>query len=196
MTPGTVPTTLLTALSDGSCQTVDELDTKLPLNRRQISDGAGSLIMRGLLERVEVGCYRLTREGKAAAADGRVISSGPYRPDRGRCRAPQCNTLRQRAWNAMRMGNAFTIGDLAMAASTGGEKNPEGNLQRYLNRLVRAGYLAELPVRVRGTKLTSNGFKRFRLIRDTGPIAPVFRPKKRDFFDHNLGDAGEAVPCQ
>lgn len=196
MTPGTVPTTLLTALRDGSCQTVDELNTKLPFNRRQISDGASSLIMRGLLERIEIGCYRLTRDGKKAAEEGRVISSGPYRPDRGKCRAPQQNTLRQRAWNVMRMGNAFTIGDLVMAACVGSEKNAESNLQRYLKRLAHAGYVAELPVRVRGTKLTSNGFKRFRLIRDTGPIAPVLRPKKRDFFDHNLGDAGEAVPCR
>lgn len=196
MVPGTVPTTLLHALGDGACRTIDDLDARLPLSRRQISDGAGMLIMRGLMERIEVGCYQLTADGRAAAASGRVISSGPIRPDRGRCRAPQTGTLRQRAWNAMRMGGAFTIGDLVMAGCDGSEKSAASNLQRYLKSLVRAGYVAELPVRARGTKQTSNGFKRYRLLRDTGPVAPVWRPSKHDLFDHNLGDAGEVVPCR
>ncbi|EFO32468.1 conserved hypothetical protein [Roseibium sp. TrichSKD4] len=195
MQPGTVPTTLLNALADGSCRTMDELDGCVDLTRRQISDGAGSLIMRGLLERVEVGCYRLTPNGQQAAMEGRIISSGPYRPDRGRCRAAQPNTLRQRAWNAMRMSGAFTIGDLVMAAACGVEKDPEGNLRRYLKALVNAGYLVELPVRAASSKLTSNGFKRFRLVRDTGPVAPVWRHRSKGLFDHNLGDSGEIVLC-
>lgn len=195
MATGEAPTTLLHELSDGVCRTTDELDDRMNLSRRQISDSAGSLIMRGFVERIEIGCYQITNEGRQAIETGQVIRSGPYRPDRGKCRAPQKNTLRQRAWNAMRMGGAFTIGDLVMVAAKGKEVDADGNLRRWLKLLVRAGYLTELPVRAKSTKLTSNGFKRFRLIKNTGPVAPVWRPKKGDLFDHNLGDSGEAVPC-
>lgn len=195
MQPGTVPTTLLNALADGSCRTMDELDSCVDLTRRQISDGAGSLIMRGLLERVEVGCYQLTLKGRQAVADGVVIRSGPIRSDTCKCRAPWKRTLRQHAWNAMRMSGSFTIGELVVASATGKEGDPEANLGRYLRVLVRAGYVAELPVRAPGTKPTSNGFKRFRLIKDTGPSAPIWRNKTKDLFDYNLGDSGEVVPC-
>ena len=105
-------------------------------------------------------------------------------------------TLRQRAWNAMRMSGAFTIGDIVMAAASGSERDADNNLQRYFCALVKARYLTVLPVRARGTKPTSNGFKRFRLLKDTGPIAPVYRANKGCLFDHNLGERGESIPCQ
>ncbi len=117
MTPGEIPTTLLCTLGDGSCRTIDQLDALLPLTRRQISDGAARLVMRGLLERIEAGCYRLTAAGRQAAARGDTISSGPFRPDSAKARKPWRNTLRQRAWNAMRMSSTFTIGYIAMAAA-------------------------------------------------------------------------------
>lgn len=196
MSVGTAPTTLLHTLSDGVCRTTDELDAMMPLNKRQISDSAGSLIMRGYAERVEVGCYQITEEGRAAIRKGVLIKSGPYRSDRGKCRAPQRNTLRQRAWNVMRMGGTFTISDLAMAAADGGEKAVECNLRKYIAALVKAGYIVEMPIRAASTKLTSNGFKRFRLLKDTGSQAPVWRPRQKNIFDYNLGDAGEAVSCQ
>jgi len=188
MTPGEIPTTLLCTLGDGSCRTIDELDRMLALSRRQISDGAACLVMRGLLERIEVGCYQLTPAGREAAARGDIISAGPWKPDTTKARKPWRNSFRQRAWNAMRMSATFTIGDIAMAAARSEDANPQNNLQRYFRLLCTAGYLADLPARQRGT-----GFKRYRLIRDTGPLAPSFSDKNSAIHDHNTGGF---VPCR
>jgi len=196
MAPGTLSNAVLDRLSDGQCHTIDHLDHALADHvRREIVKCAGRLVLRGLLERVELGCYQLTEEGKRAVASGEMITSGPYRPDRGRSRKPR-DSMRQRAWQAMRMSGAFTIGDIAIAAASSKDYSPERNLQKYFRALRAAGYLIELPIRARGTALTSNGFKRFRLMKDTGPIAPVFRQAQKSIFDHNLGDRGEEVPCQ
>lgn len=183
---GEIPTMILHHLGDGTCQTIDQLDAALPLNRRQISDGAAMLIKRDYLDRIEAGCYCLTPSGLAAAQRGERVTSGPIGALTGKSRRPPRDTFRQRAWNAMRISVTFTIGDLAIVAAKG-DKNPESNLVNFLGALRRAGYVAELPVRQRGTHLTSNGFKRFRLMRDTGPIAPVWNNRLRALWDHNLG---------
>lgn len=89
------------------------------------------------------------------------------------------------------MSVTFTIGDIAMAAASAKDANAEDNVQRFLNVLRHAGYVVELPIRQRGTRLTSNGFKRFRLLKNTGPLAPGVR--RRDcIHDWNTG---EDVPC-
>jgi hypothetical protein len=149
------------------------------------------LIFRGLVERVETGCYQLTLAGSAAKARGDVITSGPWKPDTAKHRKPVQDTFRQRLWNAIRMSRSFTIGDLVIAAGRG-EKDPENNATWYIRHLRAAGYIAELPVRQKGTRLTSNGFKRWRLLRDTGDKAPVYRPKAKLVHDYNTG---EDVAC-
>lgn len=189
---GVLPTTLLQCLADGTCRTIDELDVDLPLTRRQISDGAVKLILRGYAERIEVGCYRLTHDGLSAAARGEVIKSGPWRPDTGRARKPVANTFRQRVWTVMRMSGSFTLGDLVMAAAGADDRDAGSNASFYIRRLIGAGYVFELPVRQRDTKVTSNGIKRFRLLKDTGPKAPVYRSRTRSIYDYNTA---EDVPC-
>lgn len=182
--PGEVPSTVRSGLADGACRTIDDLAAMLPLTRRQISNGAASLIMRGQLERIETGCYQLTPAGLTAHAAGETITSGPTGKRTGRSRRPLKDTLRQRAWTAMRMSGTFTIGDLVMAA-TRGDRDAETNISRYLRVLKATAYVVELPVRARGTHLTSNGFKRFRLLKDTGPIAPVWSEARGRLIDHN-----------
>ncbi|MCA1492727.1 hypothetical protein I6F11_17540 [Ensifer sp. NBAIM29] len=189
--PGALPTTILQHLADGSCQTIDALAANLPLDRGQISDGAAKLVLRGYLERIEVGCYQLTPAGREAAERGEVIKSGPWRADTVKVRNAVRNTFRQRVWTAMRMSGAFTISDLVIAAAAG-DDDPDDNASRYIRRLKAAGYVVELPTRQKGTRLTSNGFKRYRLLKDTGPQAPVYRPKTQTLHDYNTG---EGVPC-
>lgn len=190
--PGTLPTTILHRLEGGACLTIDTLETSLGLTRRQISDGAAKLVLRGLLERIEAGCYRLTAAGRDAAASGLVITSGPRRPHTAKVPKPARNTFRQRVWTALRMSGAVTVGDLVMAAAGSDDLDAESNAAWYLCRLRTAGYIAELPVRQKGTRPTSNGFKRYRLILDTGPQAPVYRPKTRSVHDYNTG---KDMPC-
>lgn len=190
---GVLPTTILNALADGSCRTMDDLVAELGLSRRQVSDGAARLAYRKYLCRMERGCYQLTDAGLAAAATGEVITSGPLGPDTGSVRNKVSNTFRDRAWRAMRVRRQFTVGDIAADAATETDRNPRNNVARFLCFLRQAGYVTELRSRQSGTRLTSPGYKRFSLLRDTGPLAPAFRPKTGMLHDYNLG---EDVPCQ
>ena len=67
------------------------------------------------------------------------------------------------------------------------------NLRRYMRALCLTGFLVEMPTRERGTAETSNGYKRYRLMNDTGDIAPTYRNQKHEVFDHNTR---EVTPCQ
>lgn len=189
---GALPTTILNALADGSCRTMNDLVVDLGLSRRQVSDGAAKLAYRKYLCRMDRGCYQLTEAGLAAAAAGETITSGPLGPDTKPVRNKVSNTFRDRAWRAMRVRRQFTIGDIVADAATEGDADPKNNVARFIRFLKQAGYVAEQRSRQPGTRLTSSGFKRFLLLRDTGPLAPVFRPKTGSVHDYNLG---EDVPC-
>lgn len=173
------------ALVPDACLTIDALDEALPsIHRREIVKAVGVLINRGYAERVALGCYQLTEAGRKSAKLDEVMKSGPHGADTANARKPQQNSLRQRAWNAMRIPGSFSIPDLIIAADTG-SKDAETNLQRYLKGLAAVGYVIELPIRQRGTRPGSNGFKLFRLLNDTGETAPVYRLKKGEVYDHN-----------
>lgn len=188
--PGTAPNALLARLAGGECLTICALADDLGLTRRQVSDAAAILFSRRLLERLEAGCYRLNGEGMAAAAAGVTVTSGP-RGTHGRPRHLR-NSLRQRAWAAMRIRRIFTVPDLVADAEDGMDANAHDNIARYLRLLARAGYVGEAG-RVAGTALTSNGFKRWKLLRNTGPKAPAARGMAGEIHDPNIG---EAVPCR
>jgi len=170
---------------------IDELDSALPIGRKQIATAAAKLIQRAYLERAETGVYRLTLTGRKALEEGVSLTSGPHR---GKRKHPvYANTLQQRAWTAMRIRtNRFTIGDIAQLAAIEADIEPEKSLQRFFHRLTRAGYLAELPTRVRGLCETSPGFKQWRLLRDTGEHAPRWLDRQKAFKDWNTL---EVFPC-
>lgn len=182
---------VLDALKCGECLTVDELTERVAMERRDIVKAAGSLILNGHAERVEIGCYRLTDKGREAIVEGKVLTSGPNGPHTVKVRRVRRQTLNQRAWNVMRLGRVFTVPDLVMATAHG-ERFPESALQRYCKKLTLARYLARLPVRERGSCMGSNGFIRYRLLDDTGPIAPVIKAGAV-IFDPNTR---ETRPCQ
>ncbi|MGD9863055.1 MAG: hypothetical protein AB7S99_07575 [Pseudodonghicola sp.] len=189
--PGKAPTALLNTLADGSCRTIDQLETELDLTRRQVSDAASCLLRRNYLMRMAVGCYQLTDAGITAAVSGEVIKSGPTRPHFGVKKVR--NTLQERAWRSMRMRRRFTIMDIVEDAATEEDGKPADTIGRYLRALRDAGYVRELPRRAEGSAITSNGFKRWMLSRDTGPKAPSVRSKVKAIHDFNTG---EDVPCK
>lgn len=188
--PGKAPTALMAALADGACQTIDELVGQLDLTNRQVSDAAACLLRRDYLMRMGTGCYRLTEAGVAAHAAGEVIRSGPRGP-RGTPRKVG-DSLRTRAWRSMRIRQWFTIPDLIMDAARPDDRGPSNNLCRYLRALRRAGYVSVAARRAAGTAITSNGFKQFVLVRNTGPQAPLLLSKIDAIHDPNLG---KDVPC-
>lgn len=82
-------------------------------------------------------------------------------------------SARQRMWQSMRILRRFTIGDLEATA----EATRHG-AQRYVSGLERAGYLTRAAERVSGVR---GGAVQFRLVRDSGPQAPVlYRGAVRD----------------
>jgi hypothetical protein len=86
----------------------------------------------------------------------------------------------------------FTVQDLVADARSDTDKAPERTLGQYLRVLRAAGYVAEAPRRIKGASLTSNGFKIWCLVRNTGPKAPIACPSSAAVHDPNTG---EDVPC-
>lgn len=178
------------ATGNGGSLTIDQLDATLPIGRKQIATAAARLIQRAYVERAETGVYRLTLTGRKALEDGVSLTSGPHRKRR---KYPVLqDTLRQRAWKAMRLNTRFTVPDIVTLAARDTDGDAEGNIRRFCHQLVRCGYLAQLPGLVRGNKETSPGFACYRLLRDTGDAAPQYRAKDRGFYDRNTR---EVFPC-
>ena len=71
---------------------------------------------------------------------------------------------RDRAWQSMRILRTFTQPDLAATAEIG-----MANVKKYVNGLVKSGYLRVVRERDSGRK---GGHAVYRLVRDTGPKAP------------------------
>ena len=139
-----------------------------------------------------MGVFRLTGAGERAATGGVEIAAIPDLPlpiDR----SPLRDTLRQRAWTAMRMSRTFSIEDLLVASASGDEKDPRGNLRRYCKGLCAAGILRRLARFQQGLYA---GGPVYRLARDLGPIAPVLRSNSTDIHDPNASvamDSNERV---
>lgn len=172
---------------------LEELARLIDFSKNATTQAICKLIVRGFVDRIEAGTYKITDQGKAFVESGKKLTSGPLRNATGN-RAPNIRgSLTQRAWNVMRMGGAFDVPGLVSAASNG-DKKPDNTLQRYLRYLVKADYVILLPTRTRGTRPGSNGFKRYRLIKDTGEIAPTLRLRAKpvELFDQNTQ---EVVPC-
>lgn len=191
--PGKAPTALLQLLADGAILTVPEVEARVDLTRRQISNAAACLHRRGYLHWLGAGRYQLNEAGMAAAAAGEVITSGPLGP-RSKARDVR-NTLRERAWRSMRIRRRFTVSDLVCDAALDSDRKPANNIQRYLGALRAAGYVVELPRRADGLALTSNGFKRWMLAKDTGPRAPVILSKRPAIHDFNTGEDVSCTPA-
>lgn len=173
---------VLNAIDPDACLTMDELERVTGLTRRQISNGAARLVQRRYIERVERGCFQLTETGLVARQNGVVLTSGPNGPLM-RPRVNKQNTFRARCWRAMRLRGKFTLSDLVALASQD-EGGARTNATRYVRLLTQAGYLRELR-REKGDALTSNGFKRWSLIRNTGPAAPVPKTDGSEVWDPN-----------
>lgn len=185
-TLGAAATALLNILQTGPASRAD-LVTCMELTPRQVTNAAANLLRRGYLTLCDGVVYQLTEAGLAAAEAGEVIKGGP----KGQVKLIK-GTIRQRAWCAMRIRRSFTIGELVADAAEPDEGQPRDNIGRFLSRLAQAGYVREQPRRAPGTAIGSNGFKRYSLVRNTGPKAPVFRSELGVIFDPNLG---EDVPC-
>lgn len=87
----------------------------------------------------------------------------------------QAPTTRQRIWQAMRILRVFSYADLQATAEAGRD-----NVRKYCQALRSAGYLRLERPKANGKK---GGHAAWRLVRDTGPKAPI--PRACGAYDPN-----------
>lgn len=180
----TIQTRLLHGLGD-ACLMIGDIAVTLGLTHTQVSQAAALLVTKGYVERIDRGCFQLTSDGRTARDSGRTIDSGVTGTNRA-LRRPKRIAIRQRAWAAMRIKRTFTVPDITIAVVRTGDGDVEENLRRYFNELEKDGYLARSSRRRKGSAPGSNGFAIWTLVRDTGPVAPVWSRKHAAVHDFNL----------
>lgn len=171
----------------GDPVTIGALAEQLNDDNRRVVRSMDVLRRRGLVVRLDTGLYKLTTAGEKTRAEGIKLKSGPRKRHGAMARKPA--PFREALWRALRMLEATTVPDLLslMPPNVHG-RNPESNAYNYLRRLKDAGYVIELTMREAGTAITSNGFKRYRLLNNTGPKAPFWSPKHKKLIDPNLNE--------
>ena len=76
-------------------------------------------------------------------------------------------SIRQRIWNAMRIMRRFTIPDLCRIV----EGATEANVQSYVSRLYKEGFVGKIGQHRRGY---TGEYQGYQLVNDIGPTMPVF----------------------
>lgn len=168
--------------------TLDELAKISPCSRHETVKIMSRLVSKGVVIRLETGVYKLSEYGKSLKSNGlkEIFHSGPqgqYNRNKH-----SNNTLRSRIWRLIILNKKVSVDEMLPIATDGDEKSPESNIRKYIKALVKSGYLLEMPRRIKGDALTSNGFKQYMLLRETGPKAPIFRNDKKEMFDPNTGE--------
>lgn len=168
--------------------TLDELAVISPCSRHETVKIMSRLVSKGAVERLENGVYQLTEYGKSLKTSGlrEIFRSGPQGQYNRNKRSS--NTLRSRIWRLIILNRKVSVNEMLPLATDGDEKNPISNVRKYLKALVKSGYIREMPRRIKGDAPTSNGFKQYMLLRETGQKAPVFRGNKKEVYDPNTGE--------
>lgn len=131
-------------------------------------------------------CYTVTPDGAAAieaAAMGTVHKSGPKGSRKPNPVKPEA--LATRLWNLVRLRKIVDSDAAARTLCTAGEQEFErvrATVRRTLRRWELAGALQAGAKRVptEGQAPTSNGSKRYVLVKDSGPTPPAWRQALKD----------------
>lgn len=182
---------------------IDEIMVRLPhpsaskTSRRHIIKALGKLMDKKLAQRADAKTFnegqRRNWHGEQPLYQSTDAALGfkPYKSlvlgSKKRNGPPRiiADTKRQKYWTALRIAGKATLVDLVETASRRGDDPAKaiGNARKYLKALAKAGVAAVLPLRAKGHAPTSNGFLRFAIVRDLGPLAPIVRHK--GVFDPN-----------
>lgn len=155
------------------CATTAEVCAAVDYAADSVRHALRTLQGRGLVTSLE-GLHELTAKGRAWVDAGLEIKGGP-RP--GQAQSRHAQTLRAKAWRALRLKGKCSLDDLLMLVADGTEKDADKQLRRYLRALEAVGYLA--PMRS-GWLLPAD--------RNTGPEAPAYNSGTRTVTDPNTGD--------
>lgn len=129
---------------------------------------------RGLIHTTDDNMHGLTAAGQE------WIQAGGFLPCQraGRSATSEGRTLRQKAWNVLRMTDMATVGDLLRTVCDGDEKGAEDNLRNYCRALCRAGILG---------KTARTGAYYLRPEANTGPKSPAYNRAAKSVTDRNTG---------
>lgn len=167
MTVITTPRLILELLqSDGPLFT-RQIAAKLSMGPRHICEVCRCLRNEGCIASVD-GLHGLTKKGFEAIVSGK-FPCREYNAKKG--------TLRQKAWNVMRMKDMFSVSDILETVCDGSEKNAEGNIRQYCKALHRAGIL----------KITQRT-KSYFLPKGQGPLCPAYNREENYVLDRNTGE--------
>jgi hypothetical protein len=163
--------------------------------RRPVIKSLGRLIQRGLAKRTNKSGlrdaieaeYAATDAGRKFVRDGGKITNAHKSPRVSKPRVHP-DSVRQRIWDAFRRDRKTTIVAIAETIRRDGEDNDAiiRNGYKFFAALTRAGVAVEMRERDAGFSPTSNGFKRFAMVKDLGKLAPVAGVK--GLFDPNTGE--------
>lgn len=93
--------------------------------------------------------------------------------------------MRGKCWWLMRELGTFTIDRLLETYATGEEKDAHNNLAHYLEQLEACGVVTRLSRRQPGEAQNSRGYVVWRLTRNLGLLAPVWRWREKVIWDPN-----------
>lgn len=153
--------------------------------RGKVSDSLKKLADRGFV-RNDDHCWSLTEAGVGAVRGGVKIRGGCP----GMARAPKRlnRNLRTRAWSVLRnTGCKATLPELAGLMDVTYGRRFSNNISRYFSALEQSGHLTRSPIKDLTGPATSPGYDVWRLTGNTGPLAPLWRPKLGEVFDRNTG---------
>lgn len=181
---------VLKAIATGNCG-IAGIAEAIGVTRKAVNHAAQTLKKRGLIEThserggevsgpATRGQYRMTAFGTAFAASGRQISPGQGE-------RPRRNTagLRERVWWHFRAHKVASLKELLCTHAEGQERDATSNVYKYLLALERAGILQRAAKRIPARQ--SRGLVVWRLARDLGPQAPVWRQTAQTVYDPNSG---------
>ena len=174
----------------GACLTLDELVAQGG-ERRKVASVMVRLISLGHVRRLERAGF-VHREGVGEGESADLVSRRVTHKPWLHTRRQHKPTIRQRAWAALRILGKASVPELQGWA---GDDVKPSNLQKYLHLLERAGFVQRLDLREPGTAPTSNGHVRWLLVRDSGPKAPVYRPRFDSVFDPNTREVHRLWPA-
>lgn len=149
------------------------------LTRLQVRDGLKTLRGRGLAEMAWRGTWKLTPKGAEAAGSGAEVKSGPAGP---RATTTVPHHFRSRLWRALRMMRRSTIHGLLVPASRPTDGNPYESAKKYLDALVKAGYVKRLEHKDGARTI-------YAIVRDSGPLPPQWNKRQGRVFDPNTQEA-------
>lgn len=163
--------------------------------RKEVINALGKLLQKELVERraqprVTFGGnaaveYRATAAGRDLVKAGKPIVGKKTGPRN--CLPKPKGEMRQRLWEAMRLAKKATVQEIVEVVRQDGDAPAVKvikDCRNYFTALASAGVLTRLAVRAQGSAPTSNGFIRYALVRDLGPIAPS--AGARCVTDHNV----------